>query len=116
MMSPYGVDTGKSAGVGDAGVGGGGLGVSEASLSVFRAVRGLDIGVRDVFAVFGVSVPVSVSEPEESSSSQLSATGLDLALTADFEAEAEDEVEMVRCESVSATSGVRVSVLRITGC
>lgn len=84
--------------MGDAGVGGGGVGASSL-LFVLSVGVGFLIDVRDVFEELGVSV--SVSLPEEASSSQLSATGLDLAFAADL---GEVLVEMVRCSRVCATS------------
>jgi hypothetical protein len=71
---------GKSNGVGDAGVDGGGFGDSSFEGTV-------EIGSREsrgeLADAFEGSVSVSVSEPEISSS-QLSATGLDLGFWAGF--------------------------------
>jgi hypothetical protein len=85
--------SGKSKGVGDAGVGGGGWGGRSSLISVVEVEVVLRGAVEEV-------VSVSVSEPDDSRS-QLSATGLDLGLCSGF---CGTVVLSLRCERVAAIS------------
>jgi hypothetical protein len=106
---PYGVLSGKSNGVGDAGVGGGGCGDSSfSSLDVTVEMGSRESCGEDFDAALGSSV--SVSEP---SRSQLSATGLDFGLAAGF---CGLVVESLRCVRVEAISGAIVSTYAIGRC
>lgn len=100
-VAPYGTLSGKSNGVGDAGVGGGGCGDKSFEATV-------DMGEREsrgeLAEAFDGSISVSVSEPELSSS-QLSATGFDLGFSAGFWGTL---VESWRCERVDAISSRRI--------
>jgi hypothetical protein len=87
--------SGKSKGVGEAGVGGGGCGGS--SSFVVEIVLLVDSGA----VLVPVPVSVSVSEPDDSRS-QLSATGLDLGLCRGF---CGTVVESFSCDRVFAISG-----------
>lgn len=101
---PYGELSGKSKGVGDAGVGGGGCGETLASSWVVLREAVLS-------GVGALLLSVSVSEPDDSRS-QLSATGLDFGLCSGFWGTV---VESWRWESVvaisEAVSGVTMSFL-----
>jgi hypothetical protein len=90
-LAPKGVLSGKSKGVGEAGVGGGGCGGSVVS----------SCAVDVVLMGAGAVLSVSVSDPEDSRS-QLSATGLDFGLCSGF---CGTVVLSLRCESVVAISG-----------
>lgn len=93
-FAPYRALLGKSKGVGDAGVGGGGLGGVSKDCTAETGSRD------DVLERFWASLPGSVSESAESSS-QLSATGLLFGFCAGFWGTL---VESLRLPSVDAIS------------
>lgn len=96
--APYGVLSGKSNGVGDAGVGGGGFGDSSVEGTV---EMGSSESRGEPAETFAGAVTVSVSE-SDSPSSQLSATGLDFGFEAGFCGVLVESLRCVRVEAISA--------------